>query len=224
MMKMKTLYNKFDKTKISNLPKVVFEGQIETISTESEAKRAVRFLMKQPVLGLDTETRPCFKRGHVNKVSLLQVSTPDVCFLFRLNHLGMPACILRLLTDKKVLKIGLSWKDDLAMLRRRKEFEPGVFVELQDFARKFGIEDMSLQKLYANVFGQKISKGQRMTNWDVDELTLAQKKYAATDAWACIRLYEELCRLKRVGYHLIVLPHEKTEQINNEETAVSKEG
>lgn len=222
-MTMKTIYNKFDKTKISSLPKVVFQGKIEIVSSENEAKRAVRYLLKQPVLGLDTETRPCFQRGHSNKVSLLQVCTPDICFLFRLNHIDMPACILRLLTDKKVLKIGLSWKDDLTMLRRRKDFQPGEFVELQEFVRRFGIEDMSLQKLYANVFQQKISKSQRMTNWDADELSEAQKKYAATDAWACIRLYVELCRMKQEGYHLIVLPEEKNELKENEETAVSKE-
>ncbi|MBQ6085545.1 MAG: 3'-5' exonuclease domain-containing protein 2 [Bacteroidaceae bacterium] len=220
---MKTIYNKFDKTKISSLPKVVFQGKIEIVSSENEAKRAVRYLLKQPVLGLDTETRPCFQHGHSNKVSLLQVCTPDICFLFRLNHIDMPACILRLLTDKKVLKIGLSWKDDLTMLRRRKDFQPGEFVELQEFVRRFGIEDMSLQKLYANVFQQKISKSQRMTNWDADELSEAQKKYAATDAWACIRLYAELCRMKQEGYHLIVLPEEKNELKENEETAVSKE-
>ena len=222
-MTMKTIYNKFDKTKISSLPKVVFQGKIEIVSSENEAKRAVRYLLKQPVLGLDTETRPCFQRGHSNKVSLLQVCTPDICFLFRLNHIDMPACILRLLTDKKVLKIGLSWKDDLTMLRRRKDFQPGEFVELQEFVRRFGIEDMSLQKLYANVFQQKISKSERMTNWDADELSEAQKKYAATDAWACIRLYAELCRMKQEGYHLIVLPEEKNELKENEETAVSKE-
>lgn len=222
-MTMKTIYNKFDKTKISSLPKVLFQGKIEIVSSENEAKRAVRYLLKQPVLGLDTETRPCFQRGHSNKVSLFQVCTPDICFLFRLNHIDMPACILRLLTDKKVLKIGLSWKDDLTMLRRRKDFQPGEFVELQEFVRRFGIEDMSLQKLYANVFQQKISKSQRMTNWDADELSEAQKKYAATDAWACIRLYAELCRMKQEGYHLIVLPEEKNELKENEETAVSKE-
>ena len=122
-----------------------------------------------------------------------------------------------------MLKIGLSWKDDLTMLRRRKDFQPGEFVELQEFVRRFGIEDMSLQKLYANVFQQKISKSQRMTNWDADELSEAQKKYAATDAWACIRLYAELCRMKQEGYHLIVLPEEKNELKENEETAVSKE-
>ena len=109
------------------------------------------------------------------------------------------------------------------MLRRRKDFQPGDFVELQEFVRRFGVEDMSLQKLYANVFQQKISKSQRMTNWDADELSEAQKKYAATDAWACIRLYAELCRMKQEGYHLIVLPEEKNELKENEETAVSKE-
>jgi len=220
---MKTIYNKFDKSAITDLPLVVFEGKIETITSEKEAKKAVRFLMKQPILGLDTETKPSFKRGQANKVSLLQVSTHDICFLFRLNYIGMPPCVLRLLTDKKLLKVALSWKDDLLMLRRRQEFEPGEFLELQEYVSKFGIEDMALQKLYANIFRQKISKTQRMTNWDAEVLTEPQKKYAATDAWACIMIYEELCRMKKQGYQLVVLPEEINEQENNGKTIISEE-
>ncbi len=223
-MMMKTIYNKFDKSAITKLPVTAFEGKIETIVSESQARKAVKLLLKEPILGLDTETKPCFTKGHQNKVSLLQVCTHDICFLFRLNHLGMPPCILRLLTDKKVLKVGLSWKDDLLMLRRRQDFKPGEFLDLQDFVSKFGIEDMSLQKLYANVFGEKISKTQRMTNWDADVLTDSQKKYAATDAWACIMLYEELCRMKKEGYHLVVLPEETIEKDNNGETNHSEKG
>ncbi len=75
----------------------------------------------------------------------------------------------------------------------------GNFIELQTFVKEFGIEDCSLQKLYANVFGQKISKAQQLSNWEADVLSEAQKLYAATDAWACVRLYEELNELKKNG-------------------------
>ena len=69
---------------------------------------------------------------------------------------------------------------------------------------EIGVEDRSLQKLYANFFGQKISKSQQLSNWENDVLLEKQKVYAATDAWACIQLYEELIRLEKTkDYNLV---------------------
>lgn len=111
---------------------------------------------------------------------------------------------MRLLEDETVPKVGLSLHDDILMLHKLADFKPGNFIDLQDHVGEIGIEDKSLQKLYANVFGQKISKGQRLTNWEADVLNDGQKLYAATDAWACIMLYDELERLKESGdYELI---------------------
>lgn len=200
----KTIYHKYDKQRIPDLPRVLFEGRIVVILTESEAQKAVDYLLSQPILGVDTETRPSFKKGRANKVALLQVASHEVCFLFRLNQLGISPAVKRLLEDKKVPKIGLSWHDDLNMLHKSGDFETGRFVDLQDHVREIGVEDLSLQKLYANFFGQKISKRERLTNWEADVLNDKQKQYAATDAWACIMLYEELMRLEQTGdYELI---------------------
>ena len=192
---MKIIYSHFDKSAITALPKVLFEGRVIVIQSLGEALRAVDYLSTFQRLGIDTETRPNFKPGGMNPVSLLQVSTPDTCFLFRLNRLGLPVCIIRLLTDPGVHKIGLSLHDDWAQLQRRTEFSPVNYLDLQDYVKKLGIEDMSLQKLYANFFEQKISKSQRLSNWDADVLTEAQKRYAATDAWACLKLYDEISHL-----------------------------
>lgn len=200
----KTIYHKYDKQRIPDLPKVLFEGRIVVILTESEAQKAVDYLLSQPILGVDTETRPSFKKGRVNKVALLQVANHEICFLFRLNQLGISPAVKRLLEDKSVPKIGLSWHDDLNMLHKSGEFETGYFIDLQNHVREIGVEDLSLQKLYANFFGQKISKRERLTNWEADILNDKQKQYAATDAWACIMLYEELMRLEETGdYELI---------------------
>lgn len=200
----KTIFSRYDKSKIGELPKVLFEGRIVVVLTESEAQKAVDYLLAQPILGVDTETRPSFKKGKINKVALLQVSSHEVCFLFRLNQLGISPAIKRLLEDKKVPKIGLSWHDDLKMLHKAGDFEAGNFIDLQDHVREVGVEDLSLQKLYANFFGKKISKRERLTNWEADILLEKQKQYAATDAWACIMLYEELMRLEQTGdYELI---------------------
>ena len=200
----KTIYHKYDKQRIADLPRVLFEGRIVVILTESEAQKAVDYLLSQPILGVDTETRPSFKKGRANKVALLQVASHEVCFLFRLNQLGISPAVKRLLEDKSVPKIGLSWHDDLNMLHKSGEFETGYFIDLQNHVREIGVEDLSLQKLYANFFGQKISKRERLTNWEADILNDKQKQYAATDAWACIMLYEELMRLEETGdYELI---------------------
>ena len=200
----KTVYSNYDKAKIATLPRVVFEGRIEVILTESEAAKAVNYLLSQSILGVDTETRPSFTRGRTHQVALLQVSAHDVCFLFRLNQLGMSPSVKRLLEDKTVPKIGLSLRDDLHSLRALGEFETGNLIDLQDHVKEIGVKDMSLQKLYANFFGQKISKRERLSNWEADILQDKQKTYAATDAWACIMLYEELLRLEQTGDYELV--------------------
>ena len=206
----KVIYNKIDKRSISNLPKVLFPGRIVVVTTENDADKAVDFLLAQPILGVDTETRPAFKKGINHKVALLQVATHDICFLFRLNYTGITTSILKLLEDTTVPKIGLSLHDDIMSMHRRADFRPGNFIDLQKHVGEIGIEDMSLQKLYANFFGQKISKAQRLSNWEADILTQQQKNYAATDAWACIMLYEELQKLEDTGdYELVVKPEEE---------------
>jgi len=200
----KTLYSRFDKKLIASLPVAEFKGRIITILTVGETEKAVRYLLSQPILGVDTETRPSFKRGFQHKVALLQVSTYDTCFLFRLNHTGLTPALIRLLEDTTVPKIGLSWHDDVNALHRLGAFNPGWFIDIQHHVNELGIKDMSLQKLYANMFGQKISKRQQLSNWEGDILTDRQKLYAATDAWACIMLYEELMRLKQTGNYTII--------------------
>ena len=205
---LKTIYNKYDKAMIPSLPIAQFPGRIIVILTPGETEKAVRYLLSQPILGFDTETRPSFKRGHQYKVSLLQVSTIDTCFLFRLNHTGLTPAIIQLLEDRTVKKIGLSWHDDLNSLNKIGNFKTGSFIEIQDLVRDLGIEDLSLQKLYANLFNQKISKRQQLSNWETDILTDKQKMYAATDAWACIMIYQEIIKLKESGNYKLIIKEE----------------
>ena len=213
---MKKIYDKFDKSIINSLPLVTFPGKIIVVLNEYEADRAVEYLLSCDVLGVDIETRPAFRKGNNHKVALLQVATRKECFLFRLNHLGLPKSLLRLLSNKQVPMVGLSWHDDLMSLHRREQFEPGWFIDIQDIIGNLGIVDKSLQKLYANLFGEKISKRQRLTNWEADVLTDRQKEYAAIDAWACIKLYDEIMNLLATKeYELEVVPEEKPAADNN---------
>lgn len=211
---MRILYSKFNKEAIHELPQVLFTGRIIVITSEKKAEKAVDFLLKQSILGVDTETRPVFRKGQSYKVSLLQVATHDTCFLFRLNILGITPSIKRLLENTETKMIGLSWHDDLLALHKRSDFKKGNFIDLQDIVGDLGIKDLSLQKLYANIFRQKISKRQRLTNWNNETLSEKQKQYAATDAWACIQLYEEIMRLKVSGDYQLVQVEEESK--NNE--------
>ena len=210
----KTIYSKFDKKLITTLPVAQFPGRIITVISEADADKAVDYLLSCDILGVDTETRPTFRKGQQHKVALLQVASRDTCFLFRLNDIGMPSSVIRLLEDKTVPKIGLSWHDDILSLHRRSEFKPGYFIDLQDIVGKIGIKDLSLQKLYANIFHQKISKRQRLTNWEAGALTDKQKQYAATDAWTCIKLYEEIKRLYKTKEYELVVPIESDSSEN----------
>ena len=187
------------------MPKVLFPGRIFVVYTESDAEKAVAYLKDQRIVGVDTETRPSFKRGTTHKVALLQISTQDTCFLFRLNRLGMPDSLQEFLLSD-TLKIGLSLKDDFNSLRKRQDMHPdrGNWIELQEYVGKFGIEDRSLQKIYANLFGEKISKNQRLSNWEADVLSEGQKLYAATDAWACVEIYNCLSELESTGNYEII--------------------
>ena len=187
------------------MPKVLFPGRIFVVYTESDAEKAVAYLKNQRIVGVDTETRPSFKRGTTHKVALLQISTQDTCFLFRLNRIGMPDSLQEFLMSD-TLKIGLSLKDDFNSLRKRQDMRPdrGNWIELQEYVGKFGIEDRSLQKIYANLFGEKISKNQRLSNWEADVLSEGQKLYAATDAWACVEIYNSLSELERTGDYEII--------------------
>lgn len=191
-MELKTMSLSISKEQLSNLPTVIYPGKIVVINTADDAKAAIEHIMRFPVLGFDTETRPSFKKGQVHKVALIQISTGDECFLFRINKFGLTDDLIDLFENKDILKIGLSLKDDYNAIQKSREFHHENFIDLQTFAKDFGIIDRSLQRMYAIIFNQRISKGQRLTNWAAEELTEPQQMYAAIDAWACLKIYNAL--------------------------------
>ena len=191
--------SKIAKEELAVFDKEVFEGNIFVVETEDETRQAVAYLMKHPVLGIDSETKPSFTKGQNHVVALLQISTETYCFLFRLNRIGFPDSLARLLENEEILKVGLSLRDDFLALHKRGGFSPNSCIELQEMVKGFGIQDKSLQKVYGILFGKKISKSQRLSNWEADVLSESQKMYAATDAWACYRIYRLLDELRQTG-------------------------
>ncbi|MDD2243305.1 MAG: 3'-5' exonuclease [Dysgonamonadaceae bacterium] len=183
------------KLQIAELPIEKFEGEIIVVDKLSQVQSSIDFLKEHAIIGFDTETKPSFKRGQTHKVALMQLSTEDVCFLFRLNKIGFPKELNEVLCSQEIVKIGLSLGDDFSAIHKRSDEKPKNFIDLQGFVDKYDIDDNSLQKIYAIIFGKKISKNQRLSNWEADTLSEAQKAYAAIDAWACLKIYNHLIRI-----------------------------
>lgn len=180
------------KEEMENLPVFLSHGNIIVIEDPEQVAEAVEKLKQHPFLGFDTETRPAFHKGESYKVGLLQLATEDEAYLFRLNKCGFAKELRFLLADKQVTKIGVGIRDDIRNLRKSGDFNPASFIDLQEYAEKFGIEDKSFSKLMAIIFGVKISKRQRTSNWEAAVLSEAQIRYAATDAWGSLKMYQRL--------------------------------
>lgn len=183
---------KITKEEINTLPIKHFEGIISIIDNVFEIEPAVEELRKHSIVGIDTETKPSFVKGKNNKVSLVQISTLDHCFLFRLNFIKFPEPLIDFFADKTIKKVGLALRDDINGLNKYHKFKPENITDIQNIVKNYGIIDLSLQKVYAIVFGEKISKSQQLSNWENKELTEQQQRYAATDAWACLKIYLKL--------------------------------
>ncbi|MBR5464197.1 MAG: 3'-5' exonuclease domain-containing protein 2 [Alistipes sp.] len=183
---------KIDNEQTAQLPAIEFRGEIRIIDREEQIEEACRYLAAQPMIGFDTETRPSFKAGVSYRVSLLQLASEQRCYLFRLNKIPLAKPILQLLENPALKKIGADVAGDLRALRQLRHFRDGGFIDLQSIASDWAIEEKSLRKLSAIVLGKRVSKAQRLSNWESSALTDKQQLYAATDAWVCVRIYQKL--------------------------------
>ena len=186
----------YSKDLIQWLPLAAFGGEVIVVDTPAKVEEAVEYLSKQNAIGVDTESRPSFTRGVHYPTALLQIATEERCYLFRLTHVGMPQALADIFANHKITKDGLAFKDDIAGLRRRRDFKPANCIDLQTIVPKYGILDMGLQKIFAICFGRKISKAQQLTNWENSHLTPDQARYASTDAWATLLIYKDIMQTK----------------------------
>jgi ribonuclease D len=176
-----------------------FPGEITVIdSVGPEFNRAIRYLRDQKIIGFDTETRPCFSPSQPRyNVSLLQLSGPNKAFLFRIQKLGMHKRLVSILTSDKILKIGAAVADDIRGLQKFVPFQAAGFIDLQKIVWEYGIKDKSVKKMSAIILGYRVSKTQQLSNWEAEELSEGQQKYAATDAWVCREMYIKLQRSEK---------------------------
>ena len=213
-----------DMAVIPTLPVAFFEGEVIVVDRPEMVAEAAAYLRQHNVLGVDTEARPSFKRGVHYPTALVQISTLQRCYLFRLTHVGMPVEIAQIFADPNICKVGLAFKDDINGLRRRRDFKPANCIDLQAIVCKYGIMDLGLQKIFAIIFGKKISKAQQLTNWENSHLTPEQARYASTDAWATLSIYLALQQVKPLSKKAVdaLKRAEKEAQIQRQQEAMER--
>jgi len=190
--------NKISKEELNELPLGQFEGEIFLVDKLEDVEEVADFLIQQRILGFDTETKPAFKKGVFNHVSLLQLSTPTQAFLFRLNLIGFPDVIRNILEKESIIKVGAAVHDDIKGLAKLTDsFHPSSFFDLNDELKKVGFLNVGVRNLCGMVLNMRISKSEQVSNWEAETLTQKQQRYAATDAWGCLEIYK---KLKEGGY------------------------
>jgi ribonuclease D len=207
---LKNYIQHINKDLVQMMPVAAFEGEVVIVDKPEEVAEAVAYLRTQEVIGVDTEARPSFQRGIHYPTALVQIASHERCYLFRLTHIGMPQELADLFADEKIKKVGLAFRDDINGLRRRRDFVPANCIDVQSMVAKYGILDLGLQKIFAICFGKKISKAQQLTNWENSHLTPEQARYASTDAWATLLIYEDLIAHEQ-------LPQKEVEAMKKEE-------
>lgn len=184
--------SEISKEQVAELELIQFEGPIHVIDSLEAFESEISSIAREPILGIDTETRPSFKKGTMYPTSLIQLSSLEQAWIIRVSRIAYPKELLNLLSKEIPMKVGVSLHDDLRRLRSDFQFEPKGFLDLQQYVEAFRIEEKGLKKLSGIVLGRRISKAQQVSNWDADLLTEAQLRYAATDAWICLMIYYKL--------------------------------
>ena len=193
--------SKIKPEEIEKLDLASFNGETHIIdSLDKEFDNAIRYLKNKNIIGFDTETRPCFSPNQPKYgTALLQLSGAEKAFLFRINKIGMQPKLCRILADNKIIKMGAAVADDIKGLQKYQNFKPGGFVDLQKIVGDYGIKDKSVKKMSAIILGVRISKTQQLSNWEAENLSEPQQRYAATDAWICREMYKKLMSSEKIN-------------------------
>jgi ribonuclease D len=181
---------------IAKLPRMVFGGEIRVVSNSNELEPCIKELSNSRVIGFDTESKPSFKKGENNGVSLLQLASANLAVIIRVKKTGIPPTLRAFLQDPEIVKVGAAIRDDLKGLKQIHSFNPRGFIDLQQVVSNYNIENVSVRKMAAIVLGGRVSKSQQLSNWEAPELTIQQVEYAATDAWVCREIYLKLLQEK----------------------------
>ena len=176
---------------INALPVGWFEGTIHIPDSREEAEKLTAGLADAAIIGFDTESRPSFTSGEHYPISLIQVATETEAWIFRLKVCGIPKTLSKVFADINVTKVGLGLQSDLAELKK-KGIEIANYVDLEKIAGAHKFKQRGIRALSAYFLRIRISKSAQKSNWARPDLSQHQIRYAATDPWACLRIFQEM--------------------------------
>jgi len=185
---------KLTKEEINELPLRSYDGPVQVINQDADVQPAVDRLMKEKMIGFDTETKPAFRKGQVFDPSLIQLAGEDMVYLFQINRLSNFDALIPLFEDTKIKKAGVAIERDLKELQVMQEFEPGGFIELSCLSDLIGVESNGLRGLAGLLLNFRISKSSQLSDWSKEELESDQIAYAAMDAYASREMLICICR------------------------------
>src|SRR5882762_3686934 len=181
---------------MAKLPIRRYEGKVRLVATPQDLQESLADLRQEAIVGLDTETRPAFKKGESHLPALVQVATARAVYLFQLRRTEVHPALAGLLSESRTIKAGVSLKDDLRALKQVFAFEEKNMLDLGLVARANGFGQTGVRNLAGILLGLRIPKGTKTSNWAARDLSAAQIAYAATDARACREL---VLRFKSLG-------------------------
>lgn len=180
------------KEQLNELPLIKYEGKVEVVDSPSRLNKALEEIRAFDAVGFDTESKPTFRKGEYNHVSLIQFAVPEKVYLVRINKTGFTTQLQSFFSEKHPLKVGISIRDDIKDLQKLAYFTPGSVIDLNTVAKTLEVQHAGVRKLTAVFLKGRVSKTQQTTNWERDQLTSRQIRYAATDAWVCLEIYHKL--------------------------------
>ncbi len=195
------LKTKITKSEINNLPLGKFEGEIIVVDKRDKIPDAIKEIKLESIIGVDTETRPTFKKGALNKTALIQIATEKKVYLFRLNKVGFSLLLADIFENEKIQKIGIAILQDMKELSDQfKPFKHCNVIDLNILCKTLNFENIGARNLTAILLGFRISKRQQTSNWEANTLNENQLRYAATDAWVAREIYLTLDRSNEFNF------------------------
>lgn len=189
------------KAQINELPLDKFEGEIVIVDSAQKTTDALIDIEHENIIGVDTETKPTFKKGALNKTALVQIATRNKVYLFRLNKIGLPFELARVFENSKIQKIGIAVIQDMKELNDQyRPFKHNNIIDLNILCKSLDFKNIGARNLSGMVLGFRISKRQQTSNWEAQTLNEAQLRYAATDAWVAREIYLKLYHSKQFNF------------------------
>ena len=183
-----------------------YEGEICLVTSDQDLERAIDVICGEQVVGLDTETKPAFRKGQFYLPCLVQIATASVVYLFQLKRMDFSSRLVKVLENSALIKTGIGLANDFSSLKKVFPFEPQNIVDLSLVAQRQGFKKSGIRNLTVQLLGFRVTKGSSTSNWASPELTPKQITYAATDAWVCRELFLRFQQLGFLGQegHLLV--------------------